>query len=252
MGNRITTTTTTTGTTKSLQASAEDQEPVKPNVYYKKIEKLPTLHSSSMHEKKKYQISLYKSGLAGYHDIIVSDQRNEDIIFTLRAKNQKSTLGQLTGNWLGPLILLQIAGSTEYVIKSTLTFIGGITGNLLGDFTQSLISPVQAKPKCEVFMGEKSALTPMGTTETTLYKLTVTAAKIFSSNPHYHPLWNNSQNFCQKFLKETTSETYKTDMDIVQEAIYKATDGINKFFTPPAPLYPTEHRRLFPKNPLMW
>ena len=52
-----------------------------------------------------------------------------------------------------------------------------------------------------------------------LCQLAETAARILESNPHYHLLNNNCQNFCNKFLEACKLPTYATDTQVVDAAV---------------------------------
>ena len=61
----------------------------------------------------------------------------------------------------------------------------------------------------------------MGTVESTCDELKDIATIIYHKNPQYCLFIFNSQHFCQKFIKETTSQTYEIDpleeiMEIIQ------------------------------------
>lgn len=91
----------------------------------------------------------------------------------------------------------------------------------MGKFIDDAIASLtRGKLTSDVFSGDKSQCIDMGTVESTHYELTEIAVKVHNSIPHYDLFFNNSQQFCKKYLQATVSQTYKTDLDRVKMVLW--------------------------------
>ena len=151
-----------------------------------------------MLEKKQWcQILLDKS--TAHHTIVLSDGIHKDATIDY-------TCG--FGNTIANLFIVQVLSTSVEI-----TFPNDLLAQMVTDLLEYSILEYlkQAELNIEEFTGDKSQLVHMGTVESTCDELKDIATIFYDKSPQYCIFTFNSQHFCQKFIKETTSQTYEID-----------------------------------------